>query len=498
MLCSVVTIYNCQPLHDFIGDISSQCEHVRLLCGVFADLVSSGRWGMSALSGKLKRSDVGVLFGITECRALSEVVWLSGGVNRIEYLVSDIGCVWHGKGLEAQMDVQNSVGGGADGEGCGGLLRWRRVVELGIEVRDMNEVGFSRSDVDIGHGGGGVVWYSVGCFTVQVVISDGVLTRGGIVVVGGVVVRGGVVEVMSCGRWMVKMDDPNITIEEYIRLEEEKACRRAIVFNDTLTSEAALSCEPTANFEKEFLAIVYNDALTSKLDFLTEPTISIQHIDEFNLKDETSLSECDEEEQNVICFNDLFPFKLIYPDDSKSNKDNNDDKIDMIQSSGNFFVKPLPDVSIRHIMGNGYGVSTSCTVLGPCEGKSTNVGEEFTNLEILKCWSLENSMRYGYMKNHMKTVKNGQTRTQERKSEQKPEAKARKSQIYSQLQSILVNRRVIKSIHGIVNKMAGSNGSNQSISLAPKHQSHVAMEKAQRNEEFALHSLSKLAQAVTS
>ncbi|GKA98414.1 hypothetical protein Tco_0826351 [Tanacetum coccineum] len=48
--------------------------------------------------------------------------------------------------------------------------------------------------------------------------------------------------------------------------------------------------------------------------------------------------------------------------------------------------------------------------------------------------------RYGYMKNHMKTVKNGQTRTQERKSEQKPEAKARKSQIYSQLQSILVNR----------------------------------------------------------
>ncbi|GJU31353.1 hypothetical protein Tco_1174942 [Tanacetum coccineum] len=48
--------------------------------------------------------------------------------------------------------------------------------------------------------------------------------------------------------------------------------------------------------------------------------------------------------------------------------------------------------------------------------------------------------KYGYMKNHKKTVKNGQTRTQERKSEQKPEAKARKSQIYSQLQSILVNR----------------------------------------------------------
>ncbi|GKD38619.1 hypothetical protein Tco_1258826, partial [Tanacetum coccineum] len=48
--------------------------------------------------------------------------------------------------------------------------------------------------------------------------------------------------------------------------------------------------------------------------------------------------------------------------------------------------------------------------------------------------------KYGYIRNHKKTVKNGQARTRERKSIQKPEAKARKSQIYSQLQSILVNK----------------------------------------------------------
>ncbi|GKE96818.1 hypothetical protein Tco_1581673, partial [Tanacetum coccineum] len=41
------------------------------------------------------------------------------------------------------------------------------------------------------------------------------------------------------------MDDPNITMEEYIWLEEEKSHRHAIVFNDALTSEVALSCEPT-------------------------------------------------------------------------------------------------------------------------------------------------------------------------------------------------------------------------------------------------------------
>ncbi|GJW27438.1 putative reverse transcriptase domain-containing protein [Tanacetum coccineum] len=143
---------------------------------------------------------------------------------------------------------------------------------------------------------------------------------------------------------VVKMDDPNITMEEYIRLEEEKARRHgkvynwetttygkiwdnedvhdlgsvetefpAIVFNETLTSEATLSCETTISslnndeidfrisfdesddedctptvsyfndldyfndFENEFPAIVYNDALTSKSDFLTEPNLSPQY-----------------------------------------------------------------------------------------------------------------------------------------------------------------------------------------------------------------------------
>ncbi|GJY27601.1 hypothetical protein Tco_0403368, partial [Tanacetum coccineum] len=80
--------------------------------------------------------------------------------------------------------------------------------------------------------------------------------------------------------------------------------------------------------------IVYNDALTSKLDFLTEPIVSPQHINEFNLKNKTSLSECSEEEQNVIYFNDLFPFNVIDPDDLKSYKDNDNDEIDIKQSSG--------------------------------------------------------------------------------------------------------------------------------------------------------------------
>ncbi|GJZ36503.1 hypothetical protein Tco_0582694 [Tanacetum coccineum] len=236
---------------------------------------------------------------------------------------------------------------------------------------------------------------------------------------------------------MVKMDDPNITMEEYIMLEEKKSRRRgkvynwetatyckiwdnedvhnlgsvetefpSIVFNDTLTSEAALSCEPMVSslyndeidfrisfdeiddedymvifdktsfsykiisvndlktdsendndnvnmpllpspeptvsyfddldyfkdFENEFLAIVYNNAQTSKSDLLTEPISNPQHINEFNLKDETSLSECDEEEQNVFNFNDIFPFNVIYPDELKIDTDNDNDKVDIEHS----------------------------------------------------------------------------------------------------------------------------------------------------------------------
>ncbi|GJT25804.1 hypothetical protein Tco_0895741 [Tanacetum coccineum] len=87
------------------------------------------------------------------------------------------------------------------------------------------------------------------------------------------------------------------------------------------------------DFEKEFPAIFYNDAQTSKSDLLTEPILSPQHIDEFNLNDETSVSEYDEEEQNILYYNDIFPFNITRLDDLNSEKDNNDNDIDIIQSS---------------------------------------------------------------------------------------------------------------------------------------------------------------------
>ncbi|GJS26152.1 hypothetical protein Tco_0486772 [Tanacetum coccineum] len=92
------------------------------------------------------------------------------------------------------------------------------------------------------------------------------------------------------------MDDLDITMEEYLQLETERALKNGKEYNRKIATYG----------------------------FLSEPTVSPQHVDEVDLKDETSLLEYDDEEYNV---------------------------------------------SIRRILVYGYGVSTSCTVLGPSEQK---------------------------------------------------------------------------------------------------------------------------------
>ncbi|GJR08547.1 hypothetical protein Tco_0791199 [Tanacetum coccineum] len=57
------------------------------------------------------------------------------------------------------------------------------------------------------------------------------------------------------------------------------------------------------------------------------------------------MSEYDEEEQNVLYFNDLFPFNIIHPNDLKTEKDNDDNDIDIIQSSEDM---ALPTCDQRH------------------------------------------------------------------------------------------------------------------------------------------------------
>ncbi|GJU56841.1 hypothetical protein Tco_1234607 [Tanacetum coccineum] len=99
-----------------------------------------------------------------------------------------------------------------------------------------------------------------------------------------------------------EIDDPDITIEEYVQLETERALRKSKEYNwETATYGKIWDDEDVHYlrlFETEFPVIVYNDAWESKSGFSSEPTVSPQHVDEVDLKDETSLSEYDEEEYN--------------------------------------------------------------------------------------------------------------------------------------------------------------------------------------------------------
>nr|GEX49133.1 hypothetical protein [Tanacetum cinerariifolium] len=76
----------------------------------------------------------------------------------------------------------------------------------------------------------------------------------------------------------VKIDDPNITMEDYIRLEEEKARRRGKVYNWKIATYGKIwydeDVHDLRSVETKFPAIVFNDALTFEVMLSCEPTDS--------------------------------------------------------------------------------------------------------------------------------------------------------------------------------------------------------------------------------
>ncbi|GJV14937.1 hypothetical protein Tco_1360260 [Tanacetum coccineum] len=205
--------------------------------------------------------------------------------------------------------------------------------------------------------------------------------------------------------------------EDYTEIYDENSFSYKIIYVNNLKTDSEndnkvnmpsfMSPEPEVSYsndlyffkdiENEFPAIVHNDALTSKLDFLTEPTMSPQHIDEFNLKDETSLSKCHEEEQNVLYFNDLFPFNVIYLDDSKSNKDNDDNKIDIERPSGDMSVIPIPDVINLDTQGSTKLSETSHDTSNKFFKNETFIKK--LNVNIVACNYIDNGKLLNLIKN---------------------------------------------------------------------------------------------------
>ncbi|GKB26891.1 hypothetical protein Tco_0866292 [Tanacetum coccineum] len=127
------------------------------------------------------------------------------------------------------------------------------------------------------------------------------------------------------------MENPNITMEEYIRLGEEKACRRGKVYNwETVTYGKIWDNEDVHDLrsvETKFPAIVINDTLTSEATLSCEPTISSLNNDEIDFR--ISFDESDDEDFTVIYDKNSFSYKIISINDLKTDSENDDDKVNM-------------------------------------------------------------------------------------------------------------------------------------------------------------------------
>ncbi|GJR12414.1 hypothetical protein Tco_0795066 [Tanacetum coccineum] len=96
----------------------------------------------------------------------------------------------------------------------------------------------------------------------------------------------------------MEMDYPSITIEEYIKLEAEKARMRGQTFNWETATYGKVRYHEDINyfkdFETNFPAIVYKDALASDHEISSEPTVST--LDDNKIDFKISFDEYDDED----------------------------------------------------------------------------------------------------------------------------------------------------------------------------------------------------------
>nr|GEV76580.1 hypothetical protein [Tanacetum cinerariifolium] len=138
------------------------------------------------------------------------------------------------------------------------------------------------------------------------------------------------------------MDDPNITIKEYIRLEEEKSCRRGKVYNwETATYGKIWYDEyvhDLRSVKTEFPAIIFNDSLTSEVKLTRKPTVSTLNENKIDFR--ISFDESDDEDYTVTYDKNSFSYKIIFVNDLKMDSKNDNDKVNMPS-----FPSPEPTVS---------------------------------------------------------------------------------------------------------------------------------------------------------
>ncbi|GJT05915.1 hypothetical protein Tco_0840377 [Tanacetum coccineum] len=131
-------------------------------------------------------------------------------------------------------------------------------------------------------------------------------------------------------------------MEEYIRLEEEKARKRRKVFNWETTKYGKIWCDEDVHdlrsVETEFPAIIFNDNLTSNETLSCEPTVSSLNDNEIDFR--ISFDESNDEDYTIVYDKNSFSYKIIYVNNLKTDYENNNEKVNMPS-----FSSPEPGVS---------------------------------------------------------------------------------------------------------------------------------------------------------
>ncbi|GJR47591.1 hypothetical protein Tco_1315694 [Tanacetum coccineum] len=191
------------------------------------------------------------------------------------------------------------------------------------------------------------------------------------------------------------MDDPNITMEEYIQLMADKAQGRDQTFNWETTTYGKVYYEDLYSFT-DFPTIVYNDASTSNQNVSSEPTVSIYNAIKPDIDFHISFSDSEDEDYTFIYNKDSSSYKLIPSNDLKLEPVNDYVEINIESCLENIDVKPMDSVICiskdTTLVEFDENFETNHDVHRPYE-RNNNIGGVFINLEISKCWSLEISRR---------------------------------------------------------------------------------------------------------
>ncbi|GJR21645.1 hypothetical protein Tco_0970172 [Tanacetum coccineum] len=132
----------------------------------------------------------------------------------------------------------------------------------------------------------------------------------------------------------------NITIEEYIRLKEENARKHEKVFNWETAKYGRIwydeDVHDLRSVENEFPAI-FNDSLTSNETLYCEPTINSLN-DEIDFR--ISFDDSDDKDYMVVFDKNSFSYKIISTNYFKTDSKNDNEKVNMP-----LFPSPEPTVS---------------------------------------------------------------------------------------------------------------------------------------------------------